>query len=64
MDSQILKDILLWTGIGLVVLFAIIGLSEGIFGDLTSKDSFLPFLVIVPVLAIVILVFRYFWKKG
>ena len=63
MNKQIITDILIWGGIGLAILLAIVGISETIFGDLTTKDSLLPLAVIVPVLVVVIVVFRYFWKK-
>lgn len=63
MNSQLIKDIAIWLGIGLVILFVIITGSELLFGDLTNEDSYKPLWVIIPVFTLCVILFRYFWKK-
>ena len=60
-DTRVLKQVLKSIGAGLVILFAIIWMSEWTLGDLTNTDSFAPLLIIIPVLAGVV---TYLVKAG
>ena len=50
--NKLTKIILGSIGIGLLILFAIVGISETIFGDLTQEDSYKPLLVAVPIIGV------------
>lgn len=51
--TDLVKRLSILIGIGLVILFTIIFLSESIFGDLTEQDSLKPLFVAVPIIAAV-----------
>lgn len=48
--NDTIKTILTSIGIGLVILLAVVFLSEKTFGDLTNEDSYKPLWYIIPTL--------------
>lgn len=61
--NDTIKTILTSIGIGLVILLAIVFLSEKTFGDLTDKDSYKPLWYIIPAFIAVIGFLIYKSKK-
>ena len=62
--SGTIKTILISVAIGLVILFAVVFLSEKTFGDLTDKDSYKPLWYIIPAFIAVIGFLIYKSKKA
>ena len=63
MSNETLKTVAAYFLIGLGVVFAVTGLSEAVFGDLTGEDSYKPLIIAVPVLAGLFLLLKGKLKK-